>query len=283
MNTDTTRTENDAIVEQARQAAGPALLDTAAGGELAVFHTPTGLEVVDLDADKYARRADRPRRKQGTTVVRDVRSFAQYYRKHSDEHSEVYVILDEGLIIAVLDAHQPEPDAPRWGDHVLQLRLTPTEAWQRWGAQNRRLLPQVAFAEFLEDNLDDLASQPVPAAEVLEIARTFQARTKVSFSSGIVQASGDIRLKYEETTDATGGARGELTVPNEFAVALAAFDDTDRYLIRARLRHRIEGGNLRLMYILDRPEEHLREAVKTVVEKVEAEIGVQIMRGAPPT
>ncbi|MFC5187114.1 DUF2303 family protein [Actinomadura harenae] len=275
------RTENDAVVEQARQAAGPALLDTRTGGELAVFHTPEGLRIVDLDDEQYARRADRPRRKQGTTVVRDIASFAQFYAKHSDESSEVYADLDRGAITAVLDAH--EPDEPRWAAHRLVLELTPTEAWARWASINRRLIPQVEFAEFLEDNLLDIAPDPVPAAQMLEIAQTFQARTRVAFSSGVVSASGDIRLKYEETTDASGGAKGDMAVPRVFALALAPFDDVDPYRIEARFRHRIEGGKLRLMAILDRPEDVIRDAVKTVVTKVEEATGAAIMRGRPAT
>ncbi|MFC4912558.1 DUF2303 family protein [Actinomadura gamaensis] len=276
---DNPRTENDALVEQARQAAGPALLDTRAGGELAVFHTPAGLRVVDLDAEEYETRAERPRRKQGTTLVRDIASFAQFYAKHSDEASEVYADLDRGFITAVLDAD--EPDAPRWAGHRLVLELTPTEAWNRWSSINRRLIPQVEFAEFLEDNLLDIAPAPVPAAQMLEIAQTFQARTRVAFSSGVVSSSGDIRLKYEETTDASGGAKGDLAIPRTFALALSPFDDCDPYKIDARLRYRIEGGKLRLMAILDRPEDIIRDAVKTVVAKVEETTGAKVMRGRP--
>jgi len=277
--TDDTRNQLDTVVEQARQAAGPALLEAVDGSEIAVFHTLDGVEIVDLGDDEYADRADRPRRKSGTTVVQDVASFVQYYGKHADTDSEVYANLDAGLITAVLDAH--EINDPRWGCHRLILQLIATEPWKRWTSKDRRMMPQVEFAEFLEDNLTDLANDPVPAAEVLEVARTFQARTKVQFSSGIVQASGDIRLKYEETTDASGGARGELTVPHAFAVALAPFDDCDPYKVNARLRHRIEGGHLKLMFILDRPEDVIRDAVKTVVGQVEDACGITVMRGAP--
>ncbi|WP_067470111.1 DUF2303 family protein [Actinomadura macra] len=279
MTTDDTRTENDAVIEQARQAAGPAVLETPDGGHLAVFHSRHGLEVIDPAADQYARRAAAPRRKQGTTIVRDVDSFAHYFEKHADDYSEVYVDLDTGVITAVLDAHAIT--APRWGEHRLQLIMTPTEPWKRWTALNRRYLPQVEFAEFLEDNLPDIAPEPVPAARMLEIARTFQAKTRVNFSSGIVAASGDIRLRYEETTDASGGAKGDLDVPRAFAVGLAPFDDCDPYRVEARLRHRIQGSALTLAFILERPEDVIRDAVKTVVAKVEEATGARIMRGAP--
>ncbi|TYK47177.1 DUF2303 family protein [Actinomadura decatromicini] len=278
--TEMTRTENDAAIEQARQAAGPAVFDVREP-QVAVFHTPTGLEIVDLDDDRYAARAERPRRKQGTTVVRDVDSFALYFRKHADENTETYVDLDEGVITAVLDAHEPDADLPRWGTHRVKLVLTPTEPWKRWTGRDRKYWPQVEFAEFLEDNLPDIANEPVPAAAMLEIARTFQAKTRVSFSSGVVAESGDIRLKYEETTDTSGGAKGNLDVPRAFAIGVAPFDDCEPYRIEARLRHRIQGSALHLAYLLDRPEDVIRDAVKTVVTKVEEATGARIMRGAP--
>lgn len=275
------RTENEIIVEQARSAAGAEILTAVDGGDLAVFHTAGGIHTIDLGADEYAFRAERPRRKTGTTVVRDVDSFAYYYAKHADPATEVYVDLDKGIITAVLDAHEADPDAPRWGGHRLQLVMTPTEPWKRWTGRDRRYSPQVEFAEFLEDNLPDIAPEPVPAAQMLEIARTFQAKTRVSFSSGVVAESGNINLRYEETTDASGGAKGQLAVPRAFAVGLAPFDDCDPYKIEARLRHRIEGGHLKLAYILDRPEDVVRDAVKTVVTKVEEATGATVMRGQP--
>lgn len=275
------RTENEVLVEQARSAAGAEILNAVDGTELAVFHTPGGIRTIDLGADEYAFRAERPRRKEGTVTVRDVDSFALYFKKHSDPATEVFVDLDAGVITAVLDAHEGDMDAPRWGGHRLQLVMTPTEAWKRWTGNDRRHLPQVEFAEFLEDNLPDIAPEPVPAAVMLEIARTFQAKTRVSFSSGVVAESGDINLKYEETTDASGGAKGQLAVPRAFAVGVAPFDDCDPYKIEARLRHRIKGSALFLAYLLDRPEDVIRDAVKSVVAKVEEATGAQIMRGNP--
>lgn len=278
---ETPRTENAVLVREARQAAGPAVLETVDGGQLAVFHTPDGIETIDLGADTYARRAAAPRRKTGTAVVHDVESFAEYYRKHSDEHSETYADLDEGVITAVLDANTP--DGPRWGEHRVSLVLHETEAWKRWTATDRQYLPQVEFAEFIEDNLGDIADKPVPAAAMLEIARTFQAKTSVAFSSGVVAASGDITLTYEETTAATGGGRAKIPIPRAFAIGVAPFDDVAPYRVEARFRHRIRDNRLYLAYLLDRPADVVRDAVRTVVAKVVEATGAQIMRGAPPS
>lgn len=272
------RTENDSVIEAAIAQVEP---DELEDGSIYGYKLPDRVHIVDLDSDVYAARRERPRRKTGTVVVRDIASFAQYYAKHADADSEIYTDLDGGTITAVLNAHQDLGDAPRWEDHRLLLQLTHTKPWQRWTEKDRQVLPQLTFAEFLEDNLADIASDPVPAAQMLEIATTFQAKTRVNYSSGTVLTSGSILLRYEETSDASGGAKGDIAVPKVFAVGLAPFDDVEPYRIEARLRHRIEGSALKLCFILDRPEDVVRDAVKTVVAKVEEAIGVKVMRGRP--
>lgn len=273
MSTDT-RTSEDAIIEVARQTTAPALVEP---GQYAVFHTPNGIETVDLTGEKYR---DAPRRKVGQVVVDNVESFAVYYAKHADEGTEVYANLDRGTVTAVLDAHQQ--DTPRWADHRLVLKMTPTKPWQRWIEKDRHPLPQVAFAEFLEDNLVDIDPDPVPAATMLQVATTFQTATKGSFSSKTNLSNGTRQLMFEEETSATSGSgKQNIPVPEKFAIRVAPFADTDRYRIEARLRYRIEGSALKLLFVLDRPEDALRDAVKDVVEQVKTATGATILIGTP--
>lgn len=267
------RTENDAVIEQTRLSTLP---DEVEPGKIYVVSTPEGRDVIDLTGDDYR---DTPRRKRGTVVVDDVDAFAIYYSKHADDASEVYADIDRATVTAVLDAHQG--GAARWEEHWLQLKLQHTREWKTWAGNDRRYMSQTDFAEFLEDNLVDLAPEPVDAATMLEVATSFQAKTKVSFSSGTVLASGDLRLNYEEETAATAGAKGQISVPKLFAIGIAPYDDTAPYRVEARFRHRISKGSLQLCYVLDRPQDIVRDAVKTVVEKVEEACGITVMRGTP--
>lgn len=269
-------TENAVLYAATMEAAEPQPVEP---GKMYVVPTGDGgRRLIDLTGDEHK---PFPSRKQGGVRVDNVASFAQYFAKHSDGDTEVFADLDHGRITAVLDAHRGGVDGARWECHTLELRMRPTLQWRTWTANNRKYLPQLQFAEFLEDNLLDVAPEPVSAADLLEVATTFQTKTKVSFSSGTVLSSGSIRLQYEETTDASGGAKGQLEVPKVFAVALAPFDDVDRYRIEARLRHRIERSALSLCYILDRPEDVLRDAVLSVVGQVEEACGITVMRSSP--
>jgi uncharacterized protein YfdQ (DUF2303 family) len=275
MTIDDTRTEADAVIEAARRGTDPFLAEK---GSVYLVRTDRGVLEIDLDKDDPAYR-DRPRYKTGTVLAENVTAFAQYYGKHSTPDSEVFADINARLLVAVLDAH--ERNAPRWEQHRLHLAPPLNDHWKTWTTRNGIYMPQGEFAEWLEDNLVDIAPEPVDAATMLEIATKFQAKKSSVFSSGVTLASGDLQLRYEETTDASAGTKGALQVPRAFKVGLTPFDDVQPYKIEARFRHRIEKGRLAMAFILDRPADYLRDAMKDVVRMVEEKTGVTVMRGTP--
>jgi uncharacterized protein YfdQ (DUF2303 family) len=279
------RTENDSIIEVAQEAArAKAGAIEVLPGQMYAFPTADGYELLDLDRDEYTNRLPAPLRKTGTVVVEDVASFADYYRKHGDGSSEVYVNIDQRRITAVLDAHQLE--GPRWGQHRLVLALKATEAWNAWIGNDRKEQSQQQFAEFIEDRLSDIR-EPV-AADMLEIATTFQAKSKVNFTSALALSNGERKLVFEETTDASAGSKGNLEVPTRFKIAVKALElpvadgeDPVYYGINARFRYRIQSGQLKVLYLLEEPAAIMRDAVLAVVGQVETELGVKVLRGVP--
>lgn len=284
--TEVIRTENDAIIEIAEEAARaqaePVRLEL---GSVYAFPTADGPQLVDLDGGQWTGRLPAPRRKTGKTVVDDVASFSSYYAKHADEDSETYVNVDHRMITTVLDAHSQE--GPRWGDHRLILQLKCTQAWHAWLALDGKWLSQRDFAEHIEGRLEDIR-EPA-AAEMLELAQSFQAKTTVKFASGTRLSSGDMTLNWEETTDATAGAKGQIKIPSTFKIAVKCLElpvvegeDPVVYGIEARFRYRIErGGNLAIGYILNESAAVLRDAVLAVVGQVEGGLGIEVLRGTP--
>lgn len=264
-----TNTEAQTIVESALRSAPPAELHP---GKVYAFHTPTGVHKVDLTGAEYT---GVPPRKAGITTVRDVNSFLAYFGKHADTDTEVYADSDRLTVTAVLDAHQA--DAPRWSSHVLKLQLRHTEAWQQWQALDGKLVGQEQFAEFLEDHLPELLEPS--AAEMLEIAQSIQAATKVDFQSGTRLATGERQFKYVETTTAKAGQRGELTIPETFTIGLVPFEGSEGYKLTARLRYRIPDGKLLIGYKVDRPGDIIRTAFADVVNAIGEQIESPLMNG----
>ncbi|WP_030928443.1 YfdQ family protein [Streptomyces sp. NRRL B-24720] len=266
-----TNGEAQTIVDTALRTAPPAELQP---GKVYAFHTPTGVHKVDLTGDEYR---GAPARKTGLTTVRDAASFRTYFEKHSDVHSEVYADADRLTVTAVLDAHQPE--APRWNSHVLRLALRETEAWKQWAALDGKLISQEQFAEFLEDHLPELL-EPA-AAEMLEIAQSFQATSKVDFKSGTRLATGQRQFEYVETTTAKAGQKGQLTIPETFTIGLVPFEGSEGYRLTARLRYRIVETQLKIGYKLDRPGDIRDTAFRDVVTAIAEHLDEPVMNGTP--
>ncbi|MEU3162927.1 DUF2303 family protein [Streptosporangium sp. NPDC006930] len=274
----TTRTENDALIQAVSDAALGERLEP--GGFYAFKHNDhvTTIDLLDKNLE-------RPRRKTGTVRVEDIASFVQYFQKHRDPGSDVFVDLRAGVITAVLDAHQETDDeflnepTARWGEHRLILTLARTDAWKRWTAQDRQFLKQTDFADFVDDNRADIHKPS--AAEMLELVQHFQTQKKVTFNSAVILGNGDRRLTFTEETDAAAGAKGQIIVPSVLELGLAPFDDSAPYVVTARFRYRIQGGALFMGVLLDNADDVLRDAVKTVVTKLQDELSVQIMRGTP--
>lgn len=233
---------------------------------------------IDLTGDEYS---EFPERKKGTVTVRNVASFAHYYGRHSDEDSEVFADLDAGTFTAVLDAHRGDAVGARWQEHRLVLQLQKTLPWRTWLANDRAMLPQQVFAEFLEDNYRDVYGERVTAADLLEVAQHFQAHTKVSFTQGQRLATGQTQLTYVEEIDAKAGQRGTVEIPAEFDLAILPYEDCAPKVMAARFRYRLANGELKLGYFLSDPARTAREACDEIAVKIAAELSVTVMHGQP--
>jgi uncharacterized protein YfdQ (DUF2303 family) len=272
------------IANLATDAAEPEELEV---GSIYAVRLGDRVELIDLTGDKYR---EQPQRKTGTTTVRDVASFLALYQKHGDVDTEIYATREARAVTAVLDADTT--DGARWARHRLVLQLTHTEQYQAWASCTGKYMTQNGFAEFLEDHRAEVVSPP--AADLLELAQSFEATTKVTFRSGTRLKSGQRQLSYVEDQTAGGGPGGDLTIPDSFQLALPIFEGAIiADALTARLRYRIENGQLRLCFILDQ----LTQAVDSAFEGVLTEIGEglaelrksgaipldpAILRGTPP-
>jgi uncharacterized protein YfdQ (DUF2303 family) len=233
---------------------------------------------IDLTGDEYL---EFPRRKRGTVTVRNVASFAHYYAKHSSGFSEVFADLDAGTFTAVLDAHGSEGEDVAWQQHRLVLQLQHTLPWTTWLANDRKMIGQQGFAEFLEDNARDVTGKRVTAADLLEVAQHFQAHTKVNFTQGTRLATGQTQLTYVEEIDAKAGQRGTVEIPAEFDLAILPYEDCAPKVMAARFRYRLANGELKLGYFLNDPARTAREACDEIAAKLAEACSVTVMHGQP--
>lgn len=229
-----------------------------------------------IDLESLRERPDCPR---GTYKPADVESFISYVETHKDDaETTIWVHPTEGKVIAVLDDHSAEN--PAWRQHKVELVLQHSPEWAFWMRTNDELMDQEAFAELLREGLPDIASPD--GATLLEIATTIEAKTAVHFRSAVDTSSGEKKFKYDETVEASGStaADGEVAVPRQFTLVLAPFLGEEAVQVTANLKHRTQGGNLRLGYKLERPERAVEDALNRVAERLDDHFK-RVYRGTP--
>lgn len=268
-------TEAEAIIHAARMGAEPRTLEL---GEYHVVPTANGdVRIFDLTGDQYR---DTPSRKTGTVTVSDVPSFLAVYGKHASPDAEVYADRTRGTITAILDAHSGYGGIPQWQGHRVVLKLKHTDAFNEWATVNGKLMGQVSFAEHIENRRADII-EPT-AADVLELAQTFQATTKVDFKSSTILKSGQRQLSYVESINASAGQRGEMAVPDHLQLAVAVYEGAAvADAVTARLRFRIVDGRLNLGVVLDQLADVVQAAFEGVIGEVQAGVKVPVLRGTP--
>jgi uncharacterized protein YfdQ (DUF2303 family) len=202
-----------------------------------------------------------PRRKRGQTVHFTAASLAAYMLSHKEDGTAAYVDLENFQITVVING--PSVAAPGWSDHTARLTTRPTPEWNYWSGKDGKMLSQADFAEHVQAGLREILDPP--AADMLELAQNFQAKTDVSFKSGKQLADGKRQLEYVEDIQATAGVKGTIVIPSELSLAIAPFEGSAAYKIKAWFRFRINNGDLQLGYKLDRPRDVQKAAFDDIV------------------
>lgn len=278
IDTSSRRGDAQAIIDAATRAAGAFPVDAV--GRFYTLVSPDGNHrFIDLDAERdKAEFAHRPRRKTGEYRVHDADSFVAYLAKHADPDTEVWADAVAAKITGVLDAHGNGP-LPRHEEHRVVYGVLLTEGWKKWVAYDGKFLDQEDFADLIEERAIDVA---VPTgAEMLEIAQTFKATVGVNVESSVRLSTGQRQFTYREVVDGKAGKAGQMEIPETFTLGLRPFEGADAFKITARLRYRINNGDLRIGYKLERPEDVLREAFLSVVQKVQAGTAALDRLGSP--
>ncbi len=225
---------------------------------------------------------DAPLRRKGNTSLRDAESFCNFVREELTQLTRIYGNLKEGRFRAVFNDHNggtlPTVVAG-WRDYTATYTCPQSVEWATWKAKSGSQMTQVQFAQFIEDNLPDIA-QP-PAAEMLEVSRTLEAKKKVNFAQGIRLSNGQNELTYEEQIEGTAG-KGKFKIPEEFTIGIPVLEGGLRYAVQCRLRYRIgDGGQLTMWYEIIRAHKIMEDAITAVWKDIEENTGKKIFNGDP--
>jgi uncharacterized protein YfdQ (DUF2303 family) len=268
-----------AVIDAARQGVTPQLVSANEGKALFFAgHGENGhgqFYTHDLEPGLGA-----PLRKRGTVTVFDAASFNILLADNADA-GNIAIYFDRNpekpAVVAVLNGHGPK--GPGWADFRVQINFRPTPQWTKWKAIDGKLMPQATFAEFVEDNLEDI-SDPAGGA-MLEIVTYLQATRTVNFKSGIRLSNGQIQFQNMEDIQASVGA-GSIAVPETFTLGIAPIFGLTSYAVPARFRYRIQEGKLQMGFKLQRVETMMGQIIEDVIAKIERGANVSVMDGLPP-
>lgn len=213
-------------------------------------------------------------------------SLIAYAQRFATEHTVLFVEdVPSPRLTLVIDYHAATaedgtPGAYAWARRRAVYEPVLTSEWQTWTTQSGKRVPQVDFAQFLEDNLPDIAT---PAgADILQIARTLEVKKGVNFRSSVRLDNGETQLLYEEVIQGSA-AKGQFQIPDRLLLGLQPFKGAAKYEVAARFRYRLAESQLRLGVDLERVHKVLDAAVKDMLVDVVAKLPtIPVFHGPAP-
>lgn len=229
----------------------------------------------------------KPLRKFGTVQLHDVESFVDVVKKQGSlTNSNIYLNVDYAKskieAVAVFNDNSDSKDAG-WGDHRAVFNPRITEEWKRWTNSNKQPFDQISFAQFLEENLADIASpagSKLPtSSDVITFVTHLEETRNVRYGSGVNLQNGMVQLQFTE--DGDNATKGNLELFKEFAIGVSPFFGGSPYQVKAFLRYRIDrnSGAIKFWYELQRADKTIEDAAKEIIEKIKTETGVPVVFG----
>ena len=276
------------LAETAQQAVLPRKVEDGAVYAILVDGNVELVTTPGYDDRREDDRANKPRTLARAVTVADAGSLIDYLAahtaspdreaveaeyRHGDGELEMWADLDARTVTAYLDG------LDGWRLHSATLRLEHSREWAEWAQIDGKLLPNVEFAQFIEDHISTIGEPD--GAQLLDICQTLQAHTNVDFKQSTILASGQRQFKFEERMEARAGQRGDLTIPGELTLVLRPFTGADPEAITARFRYRISDGDLRIGVRLAEPDRVIEAAFDRIVGVVAQMVPVPVLFGRP--
>jgi uncharacterized protein YfdQ (DUF2303 family) len=243
-------------------------------GEILRYAVPKGSEIKEIDTEKLL---PNPRRTSATAAFADAESFLAYIKRHDRPGSTViwcnFNPRESKLdFSAVFDDHAADGKAG-WRAHKATFAPQTSIEWNAWKGQHKTTMPQLTFAEWLQEHDEDITSiDGFPTSlQMLELATNFVANEEHALKSAIKLQSGGVRLTY--VADADKNTEAQMMLFDKFALGIPVFHGGEALLMKARLKYKQNSGKVSFHYELIRPDRVHEAASRKMVEKIRAGLG----------
>ncbi len=223
-----------------------------------------------------------PARPVAKVKLRDAASFIAYFNDHRVYASRIYATLEPAIFLAVFDDFDPASEMEAetasqsaWREFRAEFAVPASREWKLWTAANRKHMSQLAFAEFLQENLPDV-KQP-DGATLLEMSLNFEAAQQGHFVASQRLQDGSHNLQWRAENNATGSVK----LPELITLSIPVFENEAPAAMTARLRYRVTDGKLAIWFELVRPHVVLETAFRATWKRIADETKSVILLGTP--
>lgn len=260
--------EAETIAELAVKAAAPNVIKNATGHEFAVWPDGKLMPITSPNAIPGLL----PDHIEQELQLHTADSLVEYANRFKGPNSLILADAGSNVVRVVIDYHAP--DAAQHVEHSAVLQLDYSVEWRLWTQAHGRMMSQLEFARFVEENGADIIAPT--GADLLEIVRDLQMLRKVDFRKVVRTASGDERFEY---TDETSAQAGGVEVPARFQLALPIYFGGSFVSLYAFLRHVLDDGKVRLGLSLNRAESVRQAEFKRIVTDIAERTGLTPLYG----
>ena len=252
---------------------------------LSIVHVavPKACELREVKTDLEAL-LPHPRKTKAVAAFTDAASYLAYVKRHAPPGSAVWCTFDPQTFslsfTAVIDEH--EKGTAGWRSHCAKFAPAMSAEWKAWTKNHAVQMPQVTFAEWLQEHEDDITSTAAGLPTSLQMhamATEFVANEERTLKSSVKLQSGGVRLTYIADPDA--GTTESMQMFDRFAIGIPVFHGGSAWSITARLKYRLHAGAVKFHYELVRPDRVHEGAAKELIDAIRAGLGdVPMFMGA---
>jgi uncharacterized protein YfdQ (DUF2303 family) len=229
-------------------------------------------------------RAQAPLRRKGVAQLDELDSYVEYVNRYKSADAVAWADADRFSVSTVFNEHPegPELDGAGFRDHRAVYTCPRSQEWIDWTSKDSKPMGQVAFGDWIEQHLDDLAGPnaelpdfPRPT-EVLEMARKLSINIGGTFKREINPTTGEGTLisKQEHSQDST-------KIPRAFLLKIPVFMNGTAYYCEARVRFVLGEGGPQFTYTMHNRNAIERDAFGEVRSAVASRCSIPVLAGKP--
>ena len=242
----------------------------AEGLSITHYAVPKGTDLKEIRTDLEATLPN-PRATKAVAKFSDIVSFLAYVERHANDGTVTWCSFDPQTFAlsfnAVFDEHTKEKAG--WRAHRAEFKPDFSSEWKAWKGKNTTDMPQIEFAEWIQEHDEDINSttQGLPTSlEMLRMATEFVANEERTLKSTARLQSGGVRLTYIADPDA--GTTETMSMFEKFAIGIPVFQGGSAWGLTARLKYRINSGAVKFRYELVRADRVHEGAARELIDVI---------------